>query len=102
MINENDNEKINTIKNENENKKDINKDLQSNNPNNNSNSKTDYLKNNTNIDQNNLIASDPTSDNKDESNGIEMSNKDKNEVDKLTRHQSILLRKFAEEKNNLR
>lgn len=81
----------------------MNKDLQSNkNANNNSNSKTDYLKNNTNIDQNNLIATDPTSDNKDESNGIEMSHKDKNEVDKLTRHQSILLRKFAEEKNNLR
>lgn len=81
----------------------MNKDLQSKkNANNNSNSKTDYLKNNTNIDQNNLIATDPTSDNKDESNGIEMSHKDKNEVDKLTRHQSILLRKFAEEKNNLR
>lgn len=33
---------------------------------------------------------------------LDMSQKEKDEVDKLTRHQSIILRKFAEEKNNLR
>jgi len=31
-----------------------------------------------------------------------MTKKEMDEVDKLTRHQSIILRKFAEEKNNLR
>jgi len=33
---------------------------------------------------------------------LDMTKKEMEEVDKLTRHQSIILRKFAEEKNNLR
>lgn len=42
-------------------------------------------------------------DNKREGNIDIQTNKiEKDEVDRMTRHQSIILRKFAEEKNNLR